>query len=72
MGRQMFDIIVLICALGMEPRECQPPTAVDQVFLGSVPNEIRCGIEGEEHLAHAASLVKPGYFIKITCVRRED
>jgi hypothetical protein len=68
----MFDIIVLICALGMEPQECQPPTAVDQVFLGSVPNEIRCGMDGEEHLAQAASLVKAGYFIKITCVRRED
>ena len=35
----MFDIIVLMCAMGMEPQECQPPTAVDQVFLGSVPNE---------------------------------
>jgi hypothetical protein len=45
----MFDIIVLICAMGMEPQECQPPTAVDRMFLGSVPNEIRCGIDGEEH-----------------------
>jgi hypothetical protein len=68
----VFDIIVLICALGMEPQECQPPTAADQVFLSSVPNEIRCGMDGEERLAQAASLVKPGYFVKITCVRRED
>jgi hypothetical protein len=68
----MFDIIVLICAIGMEPQECQRPTAIDQVFLGSVQNEICCGMDGEEHLGQAASLVKPGYFVKITCVRRED
>lgn len=68
----MFDIIVLACVLGQSPQECQPPTALRQIFLGTVSNELRCGIEGQEHLAQAASMVPAGYYAKITCVRRED
>ena len=33
----MFDVIVLVCALGVQPSECQPPTALRQIYLGTVP-----------------------------------
>jgi hypothetical protein len=68
----MFDVIALVCALGQTPQECQPPTSLRQIFLGTVSNEIRCGIEGQEHLASASSMVPAGYYAKMTCVRRED
>ena len=68
----MFDIIALACVLGQSPAECQPPTALRQIFLGTVRNELMCGIEGQEHLAQASSMIPDGYYVKLTCVRRED
>lgn len=67
-----FDVIILVCRLGMDPTECQPPTALRQIYLGTVPNELRCGMDGEEHLAQAASMVPEGYWPKLICPRRED
>ena len=68
----MFDIIVLVCALGMAPQECQSPTALRQIYMGHVPNEMRCGMDAQEHLAQAASMVPEGYWAKLTCPRREE
>jgi len=67
-----FDVIVLVCALGQSPTECQPPTALRQIYLGTVPNEIRCAMDGQEHLAQAASMVPEGYWPKVICVRRPE
>lgn len=67
-----FDIIALVCALGQAPQECQPPTALRQIFLGNVRNELMCGIEGQQHLAQAASMVPVGYRVKLICARHED
>ncbi len=58
----MFDIIVLVCTLGMAPQECQPPTALRQIYLGHVSNELMCGIGGQQHLASVASMVPDGYW----------
>jgi len=68
----MFDIIALVCALGMNPSECQPPTALRQIYLGTAPNELRCAIDMEEHLAQAANMVPKGYWPKLICPRREE
>lgn len=68
----VFDVVALVCALGQAHAECQPPTAFDKIVLETgVPNEIRCLMDAEEHLAKAASLAPAGYYIKITCPRRE-
>ena len=67
-----YDVIALVCALGQAPQECQPPTALRQIFLGNVRNELMCGIEGQEHLAQAASMVPDGYRVKLICARHED
>jgi hypothetical protein len=67
-----FDVIALVCALGQSPSDCQPPTAFRQIFLGTVPNELRCTTDAQEHLAQASSLVPEGYWIKIICPRREE
>lgn len=68
----MFDVIVLVCALGQAPQECQPPTALRQIYLGTVPNELRCGMDAQEHLAQAASMIPSGYWPKLICPRHED
>jgi hypothetical protein len=67
-----FDIIALVCALGQDPQECQPPTALRQIYLGNVRSELMCGIEGQQHLAQAASMVPDGYRVKLICARHED
>jgi hypothetical protein len=67
-----FDVIALVCLLGQDPAECQPPTALRQIYLGNVRNELMCGIEGQQHLAQAASMVPDGYRVKLICARHED
>lgn len=67
-----YEIIALICRLGMDPSECQPPTAFDRIVLGTAPNEIRCNMDGEEHMASVAGLVPEGFWVKIMCPRREE
>ena len=67
-----FDVIALVCLIAQDPSECQPPTALRQIYLGHVPNELMCSIEGQEHLAQAASMIPAGYRVKIICPRRED
>jgi hypothetical protein len=67
-----IDIIALICVLGQDPRECQPPTAFEVVPLGNVTNELRCMSEGQQHLAQASEHVPSGYYAKLVCTRHED
>lgn len=68
----MFDVVALVCALGQAPQECQLPTALRVISLGTVSNEMMCGIEGYEHLAQAASMIPDGYYAKVACLRHED
>ena len=68
----VYDVVALICALGQDPVECQPPTALRQIYLGHVTNEIMCAIEGQQHLAQAATMVPVGYYSKVVCLRHED
>jgi len=67
-----FDVIALVCLIAQDPSECQPPTALRQIYLGTVPNELRCAMDGQEHLAQAASMVPEGYRVKLICARHED
>ena len=67
-----FDIIGLVCLLAQDPSECQPSTALRQIYLGNVRNELMCGIEGQEHLAQAASMIPDGYRVKLICARHEE
>jgi len=68
----IYDVIALICSLGMDPSECQPPAALRQIYLGHVTSELMCGVEGQQHLAQAASMIPEGYRVKFICARRED
>lgn len=68
----MFNIIALVCVLGQDPAECQPPTAHDVIVLHKVDSELACLRESQMHLAKAASLVAANEYVKIACVREKD
>lgn len=69
----MFDVVALVCLLGQDPKECQPPTAHQVLELGTVSNELRCGIEGLQRLAQYPGFYMDyhRYYVKVTCLKRE-
>ena len=67
-----FNIIALICSTALSHVECQRPTASDAIFVANVPNELRCMLDGQEHMAQAAGLIPKGYYLKIACERVSD
>ena len=65
----VFDVVVLVYAsLGMEPQECEPETALRQIYLGTVPNELRCGLDGQA-TSSPSRKHGPGWLFwpKLTC-----
>lgn len=65
----MIKILVLVCAVGQAPWECQRPTARDVLWLETVSNEIECMRESEQTMARAAALVGPDGYLKVVCER---
>lgn len=66
----MFQIIILICAIGLTPADCQKETAID-VFRGPVAsNEVMWGLHGQAFIAQT-SLARhsSGEYVKIRCER---
>jgi len=67
----MFQIFVLICALGVEPRDCMPGTGARVVEkIGEENSELGCLRQGALSSGGAISKPKDGEFEKILCVRR--
>jgi hypothetical protein len=67
----MFQIILLICAAGVPPGECQPDQkALVVQTLGEERNELGCLRRGS--LSAGADVVKPneGEYEKIVCLRK--
>jgi hypothetical protein len=69
-----FNILAMICAAGTSPMECGPEPGLsrDVAIIGSVSNELWCGIEAQRDLAKSAPFrnLATGEFIKIMCVRK--
>ncbi|MGB0087247.1 MAG: hypothetical protein WBP94_17970 [Rhodomicrobiaceae bacterium] len=66
----MFQVLILICAAGVSPPDCQKDTALD-VFRGPVvSNEVMCGLHGQAYLAETSLAARgPGEYMKIKCLR---
>jgi hypothetical protein len=64
----MFQIIVLICSLGVPRPACQAENALD-VFLGPViANQVMCGFHGQAFLAQTAVVARgQNEYVKIQC-----
>ncbi len=68
----MLQVLILVCAAGMAPQDCQKDTALD-VFRGpTVVNEVMCGLHGQAYLAETSLAARgPGEYLKIKCARTE-
>jgi hypothetical protein len=66
-----FEILVLICGLGVEPRDCMPGAGARVVEkIGEEHSELACIRQGALSSGGAISKPKEGEFEKIMCVRK--
>jgi len=66
-----FEILVLICSLGVEPRDCMPGAGARVVEkIGEEQSELACMRQGALSSGGAISKPKEGEFEKIMCVRK--
>jgi hypothetical protein len=65
-----IHVVILVCALRMQPSVCTADTAIDVTQGPRVENELMCGKLGEAVLAGTAIAPREGLeYVKITCVR---
>ena len=66
-----FNVVLMICALGQSPSECQPPTARSVMVLEKgVRSELACMREFALSSAKVASLIDPAReYPKLSCER---
>jgi hypothetical protein len=66
----MFQILVLICAVGVAPADCQRDTAIDVIRGPVAANEVTCGLHGQAYVAQTAlGRDLEGAYVKIQCAR---
>jgi len=65
-----IHIVILVCALQMQPSVCTADTAIDVTQGPRVENELMCGKLGQAVLAGTALAPREGLeYVKISCVR---
>ncbi len=66
----MFQVLILVCSVGLTPSECQKETAIDILRGPVVASEVMCGLHGEAYLAQTSLAPhSPGEYMKIKCMR---
>lgn len=66
-----FEIIALICALGVEPKDCMPGAGARVVEkIGEEHSELACMRQGLLSSGGSISKPKDGEFEKIICMRK--
>jgi hypothetical protein len=67
----MFQVLILICSIGLAPGDCQIGTALDVVRGPPAPNALQCGLHGQAYIAPTALAPRgPGEYVKIICLRQ--
>ena len=65
-----IHVVILVCALQMQPSACTAETAIDVTQGPRVENELMCGKLGQAVLAGTALAPREGLeYVKVTCVR---
>jgi hypothetical protein len=65
-----IHIVILVCALQMQPSVCTAETAIDVTQGPRVENELMCGKLGQAVLAGTALAPRDGLeYAKIACAR---
>jgi len=66
-----FEIIVLICGMGVAPRDCMPGAGARVIEkIGEERSELACMRQGALSSGGAIAKPKDGEFEKIMCVRK--
>ena len=66
----MFQIMILVCAIGTSRMDCQTETALDVVRGPVVANEILCGRDGQAYLAQTSIAARGAQdYVKVQCLR---
>lgn len=64
----MLKMLILVCAAGLSPAECQIETASDVISGPVVSSVMACGLGGQSLVAETAAIGRhPGGYIKIRC-----
>uniref|UniRef100_UPI00232D6A15 hypothetical protein n=1 Tax=Candidatus Phyllobacterium onerii TaxID=3020828 RepID=UPI00232D6A15 len=65
----MLQVIVLICAAGISPPECQSDTALDVIYGPHVNSAMMCGMQGQSLVARSVILGRSSdEYMKIRCM----
>jgi hypothetical protein len=68
-----MHIVILVCALRLQPSACTADTAIDVTQGPRVENELMCGKLGQAVLAGTAIAPREGLeYVKITCARENS
>ncbi|MGF1607750.1 MAG: hypothetical protein ACFCUQ_00015 [Kiloniellales bacterium] len=67
----MFKVLLLICAVTVQHKDCQEKTALTVLQGPEATNEVMCGLQSQAYLASSALAVTLGEdeYLKITCRR---
>lgn len=69
----MFQMMILVCALGVPRAQCQADTALDVLHGPQVVNELMCGLHGQAMMAGTSLIGRnKGEYIKLTCARAKQ
>ena len=66
----MFQVLVLVCSVGVAPADCQTDTAVKTIRGPEAANEIQCGLYGQAYFAEMGQYQLDGdEYLKVMCTR---
>lgn len=66
----MFQILVLVCSVGVAPADCQTDTAIKVIRGPEAANEVQCGLYGQAYFAEMGQHeLADGEYLKVMCIR---
>src|SRR5262249_34191961 len=65
----MFKVLILVCAMGIAPQDCERSNAIDVIVGPAAANELACGFSGQAYLAGTALVPTDGNYVKVQCTR---
>jgi len=67
----MIKVVLLVCATGIAPGDCQPDTARYLLQGPDATNEVACGMQSQAYLAQTwiGQTLRDDEYLKIVCRR---
>jgi hypothetical protein len=65
----MFQILILVCSVGVAQADCQPDTALDVINGPTAESEMTCGLHGQAYIAQTSLRPRAAdEYVKIKCL----